>query len=81
MAHQELDSARTAVIHGACQLQCLLAHLLARLFVEEDRGRLLEHLLVAPLHRALALVEVDSVPVPIKQHLTGHAFAPRSAPE
>ena len=33
------------------------------------RGRLLEHLLVAPLHRAVALGQVDAVPVGVAQDL------------
>jgi len=68
-AYQELHSASAAVFHGACQLQCLLAHRLAGLLVQEDGRCLLEHLLVAALDAALTLVEVDAVAVPIEKHL------------
>ena len=67
--YQELHSACAAVFHGACQLQCLLAHRLAGLLVQEDGRCLLEHLLVAALDAALTLVEVDAVAVPIEKHL------------
>ena len=41
----------------------------ARRAVEERRGRLLEHLLVAPLHRAVALAEVHRVAVRVAKDL------------
>mmetsp|Transcript_22919 Transcript_22919/g.40553 ORF Transcript_22919/g.40553 Transcript_22919/m.40553 type:complete len:292 (+) Transcript_22919:1363-2238(+) len=69
LVHQELHSARALVVDGLGELQRLLAHRLAHLRRDEHGGRLLDHLLVAPLDRALALVEVDAVAVLVDQHL------------
>ena len=43
--------------------------------IEARRGRLLDHLLMAPLHRAVALEQVDRVAVPVGEHL--HLDVPR----
>ena len=45
------------------------AHRMAMLRLHSWRGRLLEHLLVAPLHRAVALEQVDRIAVRIREHL------------
>ena len=45
------------------------AHARAQLGRDRRRGRFLDQLLVAPLHRALALAEVDRVAVAIGEHL------------
>jgi hypothetical protein len=42
---------------------------LAQIFVHERRGRFLQQFLVAALERALALAQVDDVPVGICQDL------------
>ncbi len=55
-ADDELDGARRLVVDGLGERDRLLAHRLARRVVEERRGRLLDHLLVPALDRALALV-------------------------
>src|SRR5690606_14957808 len=47
----------------------LLAHRLARLFIEERRWRLFHDLLVAALDRAFALAEIDRVAVAVRQNL------------
>ena len=69
LSHEELDGAGAAVVHLAREGEGLLSHGLARRLVQHDGGRLLQHLLVPALHRALALVEVHAVPVPVAQHL------------
>ncbi len=69
LADHELHRARALVLHGLGQRHGLLAHRLARRLADEGRRRLLDHLLVAPLDRALALVQVDHVAVRIAQHL------------
>ena len=68
-ADDELDRAGRAVLHRLGERDRLLAHRVARGLVEERRRRLLEHLLVAALDRALALPEVDDVAVRIAEHL------------
>ena len=60
----ELGGARAAVADRAGERDRGLAHRAAQLGVERGGGRLLEHLLVAPLDRALALAERDDRPVP-----------------
>jgi hypothetical protein len=47
----------------------LFAHGCSDLLIEEWTGRLLDDLLIAALDGALALVQVDSVPMLIPQHL------------
>ncbi len=47
----------------------LLAHGAPRLLVEQRRGRLLDHLLIAALDRAFALAEVDDVAVLVADEL------------
>ena len=53
----ELGGAGTDVPDRGCKPHRRVAHPRAELGVERRRRRLLEHLLVAPLHRALALAE------------------------
>ncbi len=69
LAGNELDRAGAVVAHGLGQRDGLLAHRLARLLVEQGRGRLLDHLLVAALDGALALTQVDDVAVLVAEHL------------
>ena len=58
---QELDGARVDVADLPGERDGVGADPLAQLGVEVGRGRDLDDLLVAPLHRAVALVEVDDV--------------------
>ena len=58
-ADDELDRAGGLVVHRLGQRHRLLAHRLARRRVEERRRRLFDHLLVAALDRAFALMQVD----------------------
>jgi hypothetical protein len=57
------------VFHGFGQRHRLLAHGLARGVADEGRRRLLNHLLVAALNRALALVQIHHVAKAVAQHL------------
>ena len=65
----ELDRAGVDVVDRARGQHRGLAHAFAQLRGQERGGRLLQHLLVAALGRALALVEVDDVAVRIAEHL------------
>ncbi len=65
----ELDGAGTDVVHGARRGHGGLAHLAAALLGHAGRRRLFEHLLVAALHRAVALEQVDAVAVRVEEHL------------
>jgi hypothetical protein len=58
----------------------LVLHRLARLGVEQRRRRLLQHLLVAALHRALALGEANHVAVVVGNDLDLRGEASRVAP-
>ena len=69
LADDELDRAGRLVLHRLRQGDRLLAHPLARFRIDEGRRRFLDHLLVTALDRAVALVEVEHVAVPVAQHL------------
>ena len=69
LLHDELHRARAHVVHGARRGHRGLAHLLAHRLGHAGRGRFLEHLLVAPLHRAVALEQVDVVAVAVAEDL------------
>jgi hypothetical protein len=68
-ADHELHRARALVLHRLGEGHGLLAHGLARGVGDEGRRRLFDHLLVAALDRAFALVQVNHVAVRIAQHL------------
>src|SRR3546814_2550054 len=63
----QLDRARAIVADGLRQRDALFAHGLAHLFGHEGRRRLLDHLLVAALDAAFALVEVEDVAVLVSE--------------
>ena len=67
--HDELDCARTPVVDGLRGVDGGLPDAGAGGLVEQRTGRLLDDLLVAALQRALALPQVDDVPVLIGEHL------------
>ena len=69
LAGDEFDRAGRVVIHRLGERDRLLAHLAAGLLVEQGRGRLLDHLLVAALDRAFALAEIDDMPMLVAEHL------------
>ena len=66
---QELDRPRVVVADGAAELQRVLVHRGARRGVEGMRRRAFDDLLVAPLHRAVALVQVDEIAVIVAEDL------------
>ena len=65
----ELRRAGASVADRARERDRRVAHLRAERGVERGRGRLLEHLLVAALHGALALAERDDVAVLVGEEL------------
>ena len=65
----ELDGAGAAVADRAAERDRGLAHPRSKLAVERGGGRLLEHLLVAALDRALALAEGDDLAVLVGEQL------------
>jgi hypothetical protein len=69
LAGHEFHRTRAVVADGPGQRDRLLAHRLAGPGVEQRRGRLLDHLLVAALDGAFALAEMDDVAVPVAEHL------------
>src|SRR5581483_3410390 len=69
LAGDELHRAGAVVAHRLGQRHGLLAHRLARPGIEQRRGRLLDHLLIAALDGAFALAQVDDVAVLVAQHL------------
>ena len=76
LVEQKFDGAGVAVIHGAHRLDGRHAHRTAQFVVERRRGRLLDELLVAALHRAVALAQRDVVAEVVRQHL--HLHVPRA---
>ena len=69
---QPLDGAGRAVAHRPGRLGADLADPLAQLGVHRRGGALLDQLLVAALHRAVALEQVDHVALGVGQHLHLH---------
>ena len=67
--HQELDRAGMGVADLATEFQRGFAQLRARGVVEVGCRGALDHLLVAALHRAVALEQVDQLAVRVAQHL------------
>ena len=65
----ELGRARARVADRACERDRRRAHLGPQLRVERRRRGLLEHLLVAPLHRAVALAEREHGAVGVGEDL------------
>ena len=66
---QELAGAGAHVVHGASRRDRRSAHPLAQLVRDAVARRLLDHLLVTALDRALALEQVHDVAVPVREHL------------
>ena len=67
--HQELDRAGVGVVDRTGQLQRRLAQPRTLLIGQIRCGRALHHLLVAPLHRAVALEQVHHIAMQVAQHL------------
>ena len=66
---QALDRPRRAVANSAGGLDCDLPDPSTELVVDRRRGSLLDQLLVTTLDRAVALPEVDHVPVSVREDL------------
>ena len=73
--HQELDGAGILVARGAGELDRIGQDALAQALVEVGRGGDLDDLLVAQLHRAVALEEMHDIALAVAQHL--HLDVPR----
>ena len=69
LVEEELDGARVDVADGLGERDGVGADPVPQLGVEVRRGRDLDHLLVAALHRAVALVEVDDVALGVGEDL------------
>ena len=69
LVQQELHRAGAHVTRGLRQLHRAAAHALAQRRIDRRAGRLLDDLLVAPLHRAIALAQVDAVAVRVREYL------------
>ena len=67
--HQELDRAGAEIVGGVRDLQRVVAQLAALRRVEIGRRRALHDLLVAALHRAVALEQMDDVAVLVAEQL------------
>ncbi len=65
----ELDRSRPLVARGERRVGRRLRHGRAGLLRQAGRRALLDHLLVAPLQRAVALEQVDAVPMAVGEHL------------
>ncbi len=68
-AQQELDGAGAAIADGAGGRDGGCSHVPAQVGRHGGRGRLLDHLLVAALHRAVAFAEMDDVAVGVGEDL------------
>jgi hypothetical protein len=66
---QKLEGARAAVADALAGLHAKLADAAALFRADAGRRRFFDHLLVAALHRAVALAEMEGVAVGVGQHL------------
>src|SRR5205085_9177137 len=66
---KEFDGAGAAIAHLGHGLAYALAHRFAFDPADRRRGGFLEHLLMAPLERAVALAEVDRRTIAVAEHL------------
>src|SRR5205085_1934337 len=66
---EELERAGAAIADAKARLDAYLADLGALLRRDAGRRRFLDDLLVAALHRAVALAEMDRVPLAVGKHL------------
>lgn len=69
LVQQELDGARAAVPDMAGEGDRIDAHLVTQLGVQVRRGRQLDDLLMATLHTAVTLIEMDHVAEVVRQNL------------
>ena len=66
---EELDRAEAAIVQLAQRIDDHRAEPLALRRIERRRGRLLDHLLVSALQRAVALAQMDDVTAAVADHL------------
>ena len=66
---QELHRARVRVVHLLRQLHCRVAQAVDDLLLDAIARRLLDHLLVPALHRAVTLMQVQHIAVLVRQDL------------
>src|SRR5918994_3272405 len=76
----ELDRPGASVTDGAGERDRGVAHPRTQLRIERGGGRLLEHLLVPPLDRALSLAQRDDGPVGVGEHLDLDVAGPLDVP-
>ena len=69
LADHKLHRARALVVHGLGQRDCLLAHGFAGRVADKGRWRFFNHLLVAALDRAFALVQIQHIAVGVADQL------------
>ena len=69
LVEQKLDRASPHIIDRLRRLDRRRAHLLAQFWRHDRTGRFLDHLLVPPLYRAVALAEMDSVALAVGKNL------------
>ena len=67
--HQELDRPGVRVAHFTCELERRFTQLCPAPRIEVGRGCALDHLLVASLHRTVALEQMHQLAVGIAKHL------------
>nr|AIE98520.1 hypothetical protein [uncultured marine group II/III euryarchaeote KM3_05_H10] len=72
---EELDSTCSEIIDGPGGRHRGTTHRLTGLFINRCARRLLDHLLVPPLHAALPLKQMDDISIVVSQHL--HLDVPR----
>ncbi|SAK97737.1 hypothetical protein AWB75_07144 [Caballeronia catudaia] len=76
LRHDELDRARADIIHRARRRDRGFAHRAAGFIGETGSGRFFQHLLMAALHRAIAIEEIHRVAVLVGENL--HFDVPRT---
>mmetsp|Transcript_36821 Transcript_36821/g.85575 ORF Transcript_36821/g.85575 Transcript_36821/m.85575 type:complete len:350 (+) Transcript_36821:1698-2747(+) len=69
LVNNHFDGAGGVVVHCLGEGNCLFSHGFARLWVENNARRLLDHLLVPPLNRTLPFVQIHSVAVFVRNEL------------
>ena len=69
LLHDELHRAGPHIIHGLRRSHGRLAHLLAQRGCHARRGRFFQHLLMAALHRAVALKQIHVIAQGVAKHL------------
>src|SRR6516225_8283927 len=69
LVEQEFERARALIAQRAKRSDRDIAHPLPELWRDRWRRRLLDQFLVPPLHRAIALAEMDRIAVAIAEHL------------